>query len=248
MRSRLAVVLGALIISTNTTAAEYGQQKSLSFHPFVSLNTGYSKLEQTQDYRVIGADEDGNLSEFSYFKLKNSDGEIWNNIAFGADFENYPLELRISYGTIGSGQSDYLEFVEENVLTGTETVVERYEGNQDYDLNILSLTGVLELSRNCSKACLYLLGGVSYGQLDWSLAIDEVIAGESFRKSKRFYKDFFHYGAGFRYAFTDHLRMNTEYIRHNIGEFGDIRVSEGRRVEFDMDDFSLWQAGVSYTF
>ncbi|WP_445361790.1 outer membrane protein [Microbulbifer sp. EKSA005] len=249
MRFHIAAILGVCLISAQATAADYGNQdSSLSFHPFVSLNAGYNKLEVNQDYRATAITEEGRLYDFSYYELSNSGSELWSSIAVGADFNNYPLELRISYGTTSSEQPDYVDTFEIDTINEVATVVERYNFNQKYDLDIFSITGVLELSRHCDRACMYLLGGYSFGQLDWSYTVNEFYAGGSYSGSKKFSKSYVHVGAGIRYNVTDSLRMSAEYMLHNIGKVGEYDVTDYDRIEFDLKNLDIWQAGVSYTF
>ncbi|WP_226648017.1 outer membrane protein [Microbulbifer variabilis] len=240
MHSRLTTFLGALVISTNTSAAEFGNQKPLSFHPYISLNTGYSEMELTRDYRTT---EKGNTKEFSYLEFTASESESWNSISIGADFDNYPLELRLSYSTVSTDKIDAWDFDENNPVTALI-----FDSWQEYDLEVFSLTGIFELSKSCQRACLYLLGGYSFGELDWSLSMEGIIEGIDVHESKSFNKSFVHLGGGFRYNFTDSLRMNTEYIQYNIGQIGKYKITENERVEFDLDNLGVWQAGVSYIF
>lgn len=248
MRFHIAAILGVCLFSVQATAADYvGQDNSLSFHPFVSLNAGYNRVEVRQDYRATGVTDEAELYEFSYYKFSDSSSELWNSIDIGADFDNYPLELRISYGTTSSEQPSFsqydLELVNEEVL-----VVEQYDISQKYDLDVFSITGILELSRSCNRACVYLLGGYSFGQLDWSYTVDEFYAGGSYHGSKKFTKSYLHVGAGVRYNFTDSLRMSAEYMLHNIGKVGDYKVNEFEHIEFDLKNHDIWQAGVSFIF
>ncbi|WP_444931049.1 outer membrane protein [Microbulbifer sp. SSSA002] len=249
MRFQFAAILGASLISVQATAAGYSyENSSLSFHPFVSLNAGYNKLEVNQDYRGTAITEDGDLYGFSYYELSSSDSELWSSFAIGADFDNYPLELRISYGTTSSEEPHSIDTFDIDAVTDVVTIVERYNINQKYDLDVFSITGVLELSKHCGRACMYLLGGYSFGQLDWSYTMNELYGGGRYQGSKKFSKSYLHVGAGVRYNLTDSLRMSAEYMLHNIGKLGDYDVNDYEHVEFDMKNLDIWQAGVSYTF
>ncbi|WP_445357403.1 hypothetical protein ACJJIC_16175 [Microbulbifer sp. ANSA002] len=103
-------------------------------------------MELTRNYRTT---EKGNTKEFSYLEFTASESESWNSISIGADFDNYPLKLRLCYCTVSTDKIDAWDFDENNPIFALI-----FDAWQEYDLEAFSLTDVFELSKSCQKACL----------------------------------------------------------------------------------------------
>lgn len=183
---------------------------------------------------VFGADYNQQPDDFAFDTVlsfssgkaefeDSDDDETLRSISVAADFHNYPVEVELRYSNTSTRY--VYQFYENDVLI---------EGiDIDGDLDNWGIAGKLDLSWNCQSACLYLMAGYNYGEY----AVDVKVNGEKLGDGV-VTGDYLHWGAGFRYDFTNNFRLTVEYLSYDIDE----------QEEIDFGTAIVWQGGIGYRF
>ena len=151
-----------------------------------------------------------------------NDREYWTSFSAIADFDYIPVELEFRYSLSDS--------------------TEDFDGDK-FEADWMNWgAGVkLDLSRHCKAACVYLMAGYNYSELDAKVTTTD-ISGDTVSASETMDMHYPHVGAGFRYQFTNNVRALLEWQQFNIGK------QEHKGFELDFGHARVWQAGVAYSF
>jgi opacity protein-like surface antigen len=155
------------------------------------------------------------------------DSEGINSIAIAADFDSYPIEIELRYSNVQA--------------TVTDAFIEGLD--LDETIDNWGIAAKLDLSWNCAKYCVYLMAGYNIGELSIDAEFNGQGVGDYSTDAS-----YTHWGAGFRYDFSNNLRLSVEYLSYDIGK-QDVDDVEG--IEISSVDFgtaTAWQAGIGYRF
>ncbi|WGL15876.1 outer membrane beta-barrel protein [Microbulbifer bruguierae] len=147
----------------------------------------------------------------------SAEREYWTSFSGIADFDYLPLELEFRY-SLADSKERWLDTTAEAKW------------------NTYGVGAKLDLSWRCQAACLYLMAGYNFSQLN-----GKVSAGGS-TVTDTVNMHYPHVGLGFRYQFTEDLRAMIEWQQFNIG------YQKYRDEEFDLGHARAWQAGMAYFF
>ncbi|WOX04814.1 outer membrane protein [Microbulbifer pacificus] len=163
--------------------------------------------------------------------LEHSDGnQDMHSVSVALDFHRLPVEVELSYYNLQD--SYHYQSFENDVLVEDE----KYDGTIDN----WGVSGKLDLSWDCRAACAYLIAGYNLADL----------SADAYYNGDRLYSystdaSYAHWGAGFRYDFSPHLRASIEYLQYDIGK-QKLDGSDGLAIDFGKAN--AWQAGVGYRF
>lgn len=192
-----------------------------------ALGQGYYQNDQSS-FRVVTTVTAGKV------ELEDLEGDdnIYS-LAVALDFEGKPYEVELRYSNVSQTytQSSYVD----DVLVDQLKV--------DGGIDNWGIAGKLDLSWNCREACAYVMAGYNLGQLSADATYNDEKVGSYSTDA-----NYMHWGAGFRYDFSPHLRASIEYLSYNIGkqELDDL---DGYELgEMDFGKATAWQAGIGYRF
>lgn len=159
-----------------------------------------------------------------------------NSVAISLDFNRMPVELELRYSNVQDDDVYRLQILDDDAIDDL-----RVDGNIDN----WGIAGKLDLSWNCTTYCLYLMAGYNSGELTLDARLNGSKIGSYSTDA-----NYTHWGAGFRYDFTNHLRASLEYLSYNMGkqkldDIDDLDVEVGK---VDLGTATAWQAGIAYRF
>ncbi|GMG87755.1 outer membrane protein [Biformimicrobium ophioploci] len=186
----------------------------------------------------------------------------WNNPLDGFCRGEYFLTTRVGGGVGeidgGWGQSfddAFISFGVQEAWSGFEVAFKYLTADGDFgDLDQYSVDFNFDLAPDCDIMCLYLKMGWNYGDFDldrvrlsalpddFEVTDEEIgqryvdLLGESEND------DWFSWGIGFQYKWTDRLITAIEYNHHNVGRVGDYTMDKMENIQLSL----TWRFGKTW--